>query len=68
MRDFKDLGEGAASLAIVDLGENQTATVLLVDVTGHDQQLAAVRGKIAAALAQKKATPTPYASQAGARD
>jgi hypothetical protein len=65
--DFKNLADGEVAIAVVDLGEGQTATVILADVTGHDQQLAAVRGKIATALAQKQATPTPYASQAGAQ-
>ncbi|MBA4018402.1 MAG: hypothetical protein C0483_14645 [Pirellula sp.] len=65
--DFKDLSDGEVTFTVVDLGSGATGTAVIADVTGHDQQLAAVRGKIATALAQHKAAPTPYASQAGAQ-
>ena len=67
IRDFRGLSEGELAVAVVDLGEGQTGTVVTVDVTGKDKELASVRGKITTALAQKNATPSPYASQAGAQ-
>ncbi len=67
IRDFKDLSDGEVTFTVVDLGEGATGTAVITDVTGHDQQLAAVRGKIATALTQHKAVSSPYASQAGAQ-
>ncbi|MCE9607467.1 MAG: hypothetical protein K8U03_21480 [Planctomycetia bacterium] len=73
IEDFKNLSDGEVAFTVVDLGAAATAdfhgatgTAVLVDVTGHDKELAAVRGKITAALGQKKAVAAAFKTEAGA--
>ena len=63
--DLKGLTDGQVAVAVIAL-PNQTATVLLVDVTNHEKQLAVVRQKIGASLAQRNAQSAPYKSTSGA--
>ena len=62
--DLKGLTSGQAALAVVALGD-KTGSALLVDVTGHEQQLAVVRQKVAASMAQRNAQAAPQPAGVG---
>lgn len=73
LQDFKDLSHGEVAFTVVDLGtaaepvfHGSTGTAVLVDVTGHDKELVAVRAKITASLLQKKAVAAKFTAPAGA--
>jgi len=73
LEDFKDLSDGEVAFAVVDLGtapdqtfHGKTGTAVLVDATGHDKELAAVRGKITTALNQKNAASAVFTAPSGA--
>lgn len=74
LEDFKDLSDGEVAFTVVDLGSaadqgfhGSTGTAVLVDATGHDKELAAVRAKIAASLLNKKAAAVGFAAPSGAK-
>lgn len=69
--DIKGLCDGQLTLAIAPYppaadGKPRTGTILLVDVTGHVPQAQQSQQKLAASLAQHKATQTPFKTPAGA--
>ena len=73
LEDFKNLSDGEIAFTVVDLGiaagqefHGATGTAVIVDVSGHDKELAAVRGKITTALVQKNGVPSPFATADGA--
>jgi hypothetical protein len=70
--DVRGVCDGQASVAVVPLvvaegAPPKTGTVLLLDVTNHQPQVAQLQQKIAAALAQHNAQAQPLATPGGAK-
>jgi len=70
--DVRGVCDGQATVAVVPLvvaegAPPKTGTVLLLDVTNNEQQVAQLQQKMAAALAQHNAQPQAFTSPGGAK-
>lgn len=72
LADIRGVCDGQVSMAVVPLtvaagAPAKTGTIALLDVTGHAAQVTALQQKIAATLAQHKATAQPFTTPSGAK-